>query len=199
MEFLRMPDDSGLNHFNGTTKSVASAALVAHLRGEFFLLGEFSHLARFPDSLGQRLLAINMFAEAHRSDGGGAMHVVGRRNRDGVNGFAHFIEHFTPIAIKLRVVGATSFFGHSLERLVLAIQSIRVDVADRDDVASSGKCVRGVAITFSANSDAGDADAVISAENIADKREGGGRGLGSQRGWGQKRAGIQNLFFSAYF
>ena len=182
MQLLRIPDDSGLDALDRPAQSVLRAALIAHLRGQLFLAGQPAHLARFPDRLRERLLAVNMFAQAHGGDGSRAMHVIRRRDGNGVDRFAHLIEHFAPVAIKLGVVGPTLLRGAVQQRLVFPIQRIGIDVAECDDVAAKSESAVGIAVTLSSHADAGDVDALVRALPTQEVRRADGCCAGEERG-----------------
>ena len=79
-------------------QGVAGAALVAHLRRHFLNRRQIAHLARFPNGLRQRFLAINVFVQVQSRHGDNRVVMVGRGDRDGVDGFSHLVEHFAEIA-----------------------------------------------------------------------------------------------------
>ena len=82
------------------------------------------------DGLGERFLAINVFAHPHGHDAGEAMAVVGRRNRDGVNGLVHLLEHLPKVPVE---------FGLR-EILGLAVQGALVHVTQGYYVAAQFGC-----------------------------------------------------------
>jgi hypothetical protein len=88
-----------LNDFDSSTQAIASAPLVAHLSGHFFLLGDLAHHARFINRVSERLLAIDVFAHSHGHDTGRCVDVVRGADHDGVDLFSHLLEHL-PVVFK---------------------------------------------------------------------------------------------------
>jgi len=74
-------DHAGLDQFGATPGTVAGLALVAHLRFHPFLLRQRGQGARFPDAVGERLSAVDMFARLHRRAGRMEMVMVRRAYR----------------------------------------------------------------------------------------------------------------------
>src|SRR5688572_9755606 len=131
-----------------------------------------------------------MFAHAHGGNGGRAVHMIGTGNRDRIDGTAQLLEHLAPVFELFGVVGAALLGGSFLEALVSALQPGRVHITDRDDISAGGEGMSGIAVPFPADTDGGDVDSFIRAEDASDagKREGGGSG--SQRGAAEERATI---------
>ena len=104
-----------------------------------------------------------MFAQPQGGDGSHAVHVIRRGDGDGIDGLAHLIEHFAPVAIELGVIGAIVLRGPILQRLVFPIQRVRVDVAQGDNIAPQTEGAVGVAVALSTHPDAGNVDAIVGA------------------------------------
>lgn len=68
--------------------SIVGAALVAHLNDEF---------ADFEDGLGERLLAVNVFAQVHRRHSRHPVEVVRGGDSDGVDRLIHFLKHISEV------------------------------------------------------------------------------------------------------
>ena len=117
-------------------------SLIAHLRGHFRLAGDLGHAAGFPQTVRQRLLAINSLPFFHGADRRRRVRVVGRAHRDGVDLSRHLVEQVAKV-IKLLGVGKTlRGFG----------QFVFVDVANRHDLAQASGIVR-IAVSFAPHSD----------------------------------------------
>ena len=78
MRFAHRADDAGPDHFAQAAGFFGGLALVAHLRGDFVLARRLGELARFPNRMGQRLLAIDMFAQLDRRHRGEGVQMIGR-------------------------------------------------------------------------------------------------------------------------
>ena len=187
VKFFRRANDAGLNDFNSTAQSAAGAALIAHLGGELFLGGEAAHFAGFPDGLGERLLAIDMFAHLEGRHGGQTVHMIWRGDRHRVNRFAHLLEHLAPIAISLGVVGAALFGGAVLELGIFLVECVRIDIAQGDDVAAESKHAGRIAVPFSADANAGDVDALVGPLPAQEVRS------AHHRRAGEKRSGFEEV------
>jgi len=106
---------------------------------------------------------------------------------------------FAPVAIKLGLVRPTILIGHFLVGAVFAVQSVRINVADSNDVAAGDEGMCRVAVTFSTHADAGDVESVIRAEDASDEREGEGSGPGGKRGAPDKRAAVKQVIWVFLF
>ena len=89
-----------MNDFHSTTKTAAGAPLIAHLRGDLFLPGEVTQVARLVNRVRQRFLHVGVLAHLHRHGGGERVMVVWRGNDDRVDVPADFVEHFAIVAEK---------------------------------------------------------------------------------------------------
>ena len=142
MDLFDRTDDARLHDLDGPAESILRAALVAHLRHHFVVLGQFAQVPRLVHGLRQRLLAVHVFAHLDGSRGHEGMAMVGYRHRHGVDVLFFFFQHVAPVLVKPRVgVQAAGFFG-----LVL------VDVADGDDFL--GTAITDIAAAFAAGAHA---------------------------------------------
>ena len=152
-------DEARLDDLHRATESVVGAALVAHLRGHFLLLGHLGHETCLVDGLCEWLLNVNVFAELHRLHTGNGVHVVRGRDGDGVDGFLHLIEHLAEI---LKRRGAGVF-------LPSVTQGVGIDITERDDIGTATGRVVGVAGALAARTDRGEVDLAV--EVFAAKHE----------------------------
>lgn len=88
--------------------------MVAHLRHHFeFLLCPHEDFRLF-EGVCERLLHIHMLTQGHRADGGGEVSMVGCHHADGVNVFAHLVEHLAEVVEALDVGKGGEVFLHTL-------------------------------------------------------------------------------------
>ena len=149
-DLLDRPEDTGPDQFDARAEAILRGSLVAHLGAELLLGGEGAHDPGFLDRPGQRLLAEAVLAHPHGHHAGRGMRVVGRADRHGVDLVAQLLEHLAVVEVLLRL-------GEVFRHLV---EDVLVDVAEGDDLAVLAGVV-GVAVTFAADSDAGEADLLI--------------------------------------
>ena len=174
MQFGDLADDPRLDHLDRATQAAAGAALIAHLGGQFSVAGQLPQDAGFMDRLGERLLTVNMLAQAHGRGGGDAVDVVGRGYGHRVDGFADLVEHLPEV---LELLGL---------RILLPLLGERgsVDVAQANNGAATTCRIVGVAGTLAAHADATDLDAFVGAQHRAHVGEsegsGGGGGTAAQ-------------------
>ena len=145
VDFLHGADLAGLDLRGGLAHRVEGRVLVAHLRGDAMLAGEFAEAAGFPDGAGERLLAVDVLAHPHRLGGDHGVGVIGRADGHGVDAVAQLVEH-------LAVVGE---FVVGLVGLRHAVEELGIDVAEGVDLAVAGD-VLDVALALAADADAGD-------------------------------------------
>ena len=172
MNLADCADGSRPDGFGDETGAFAGLALVAHLGGDFGFGGNFGHHPGFVNGVGERFLAVDMFAKFHRSDADDRVVVIGSGNHDGIDVLLLF-EHFTVIGVEFGV----------REGLCVAIESGAINVAESDDVfTSNGTNIAG---THSSSTYQSDVEFFAgrflagTAKNVArDDRErrGGGRG-----------------------
>jgi hypothetical protein len=104
MNLAHRADGARPNHFAQPAVAFARMPLVAHLRNHSVFARRQRQLARFPDRVRQRLLAINMFARRHRQHRRRPVLMI----RDGD---AHrvqrllLVHHHPVIPVKLRALG----------------------------------------------------------------------------------------------
>ena len=77
--------------------------LVHHLRLHFVVLAGFCEFARLPNVVRQRLLNCHVLAALHGVHCYFKVRVVGGRDANGVDVFAHLVEHFAVVGKKLCV------------------------------------------------------------------------------------------------
>ena len=87
--------------------------------------------------------------------------MIGRGDGDGVNVLANFVEQLAVVAVLLELRELAG------ELLGLRPERPGVHVADGDNVAAALGGIAAVAVTFAADADAGDVDAVIGAQHTA--------------------------------
>ena len=87
------PDHPAPNKFAQTAVAVHAMTLIAHLRGRFGFARHRPEQARFRDVVGQRLFAINGFAEIHRQHRGQGVMMIRGGNDDEVDLLPDFIVH----------------------------------------------------------------------------------------------------------
>ena len=112
-----------LHQFDDAAIVVGSVNLRAHLCGYLRLDSRFRHHARFPNRVGQRLLAVDVFAEPQRRHRRQGMRVLRRADNDRVEQFRVVVE-----LAEIHVL-----FGPpiSLRRLV---QALLIHIDERHDV-----------------------------------------------------------------
>jgi len=81
------------NPFAEGPNRIRRMALVAKLGHHLVLARRLHHLAHLVNRMGQRLLAIHVFAPLHRRDGRHRVGVIGCRHHHGVNLRLHLIQH----------------------------------------------------------------------------------------------------------
>ena len=99
-------------------------SLVSELRDHLVLAGAGNDLADFVNIMGQRFLAIHMFAAPHRFHGDDCVVVVRCANNHGIDLVPHLIKHHPVILEPLRV-------GVPTERLGGVVV---VHIAERHDI-----------------------------------------------------------------
>lgn len=161
MDFQRIANQAGLDHFHRSPQPRFCAALIAHLRREILFLRQLPHGPRFVDRLRERFLAKTMFAQPHRADRGAAVVMVRSRNRNGVDILVYFFEHL-PVVAKQFGIG---------ELLSFLVQRVLIDIAQGDDIAvlAGGGAI---AVAFAADADARHVDSFVRAQNPSHIREG---------------------------
>ena len=177
--FLDLANGAGPQRLHALAHASARGALVAHLRANLVLLRHQPHLARFPHSMGQRLLAIHVNALVHRADGGRRVGVIRGGHGAGIDVLAHLVEH-------LAEVGKLLGLGPFLSRAAAAIE---ITITKRNHLANLASTTY-VATAFAAHSDAGHSDAFIGAKHTCGKEV-----HSDSRG----RAGLQDIASSISF
>ncbi len=94
-----LADAAGLDQLHGGPVFLGGVDLVAHLGADLRLGGLQAQLAGFPDGVREGLLAIDVFAETHGGHGGQGMHMVRRRDGDGVEAVTELGEHLPPVGV----------------------------------------------------------------------------------------------------
>ena len=96
--------------------------LISHLGHDLGLRSFQTHLPRFPDGVGERLLAIDVLAQAHGINGHLCVHVVGNADVHGIKLVAQLGEHLAEVS-EVRYAG---MLGIDL------VEAGAVDVAEAD-------------------------------------------------------------------
>ena len=73
--------------------------LIAHLGDDAGLAGDLSENPVLPQGAHERLLHVAVKTELHRRNGNRRMHMVGRRDRDGIDVTLFAFEHLAPVGI----------------------------------------------------------------------------------------------------
>ena len=154
-------EDAVADEFAGDAEFFGGALLRAGLENAFGLAGLLHELDSFVNVMGERLLAVDVFASAHGGDGDIGVPVIGCGDDDGVDIFAS--DHLAKIIVG--VAGAIGFSGLFRIRIVdafLRVQAAgRIDVAHREDfdVIAIDKAAEVTAHLF-AHTDATDGEAL---------------------------------------
>ena len=156
--------------------ALGGVALIAHLSGDFLLAGAGGEEARLGDGVRHGLLDEDVFTQRHRRHRDGEMHVIGRRDGDGVDLRAQLVEELAVIAeARDRRVG--------LERVGRAGV---VDIGKGDEIFLLHRgdgCA-----AAAADADAGDVEfavgrhAALAAHNVGKRDDGGRDRRGFQEG-----------------
>ena len=118
----------------------------------------------FLDGVGDRLLAVDVFAGAHRRDGDGHVPMVGRADHHGVDILT--VENLAVVEVEDRVGRGVLGFGFQAARFI--------HVAAGDDLVLFGELQLAQQIlAAAAGADGADAYAVVGAQNSAVRRGGG--------------------------
>ena len=103
MSFADFADRATPGEFHRASQSVRRRALIAQLRDDLVLAGEFAQYARFMHGACQRFFAINMFAASQRSGGGDGVGMIRRGHDDRINAAAHRVEHPAKVLKRFRL------------------------------------------------------------------------------------------------
>ena len=144
------PIDARADQLDAVAEAGGGGPLVAHLGRDLAFGGRLAHQPRLVGRVRQRLLAVDGLAQPHRHQGRRGVRVVGRAHDHGVDLGRQLLEQLAEVAVLLRLG----------ELLALLAEAIGIDVAERDDVADLTDVV-GVARTFAADADAGEAQALV--------------------------------------
>ena len=147
--------------------------LVSHLRGDLVLAGELGQHARLVDGVGQRFLAVNMFAQADGHRSGRGVGMIGSGDRHRVDIFIFCLQHIAEVGI----LGGRRVPVEHVRRLA------GIHVTKRHDVLAFAAV--DVDLPFAAGTDRCDIEAFVRAEHTAwyNHREGnraGRHSCGSQ-------------------
>lgn len=149
VDFSHVADLTGPNHFGGLAGALIRVALIAHLGGDFVLVGRFAEHARFPDGAGEGFLDVDMLAALHAPVGGDGVHEIGDGDDDRVDIAALLVEHFAEIFV----------LGRALIFLIGAGGLFVIDVAKGDDVFV--RAAGDIAPRFAARPDRGDVEFLV--------------------------------------
>src|SRR2546428_466220 len=117
-------DGARLDPFPYLARPFAGVPLIPHLGSDLGLARGLHQLAHLPQRTRQRLLDARVLAQLHRHHPGHRVHVIGRRDGDGVDVLRFLLEHHTKI-FEAFGFGAG---GEGLRGLVLVHVAQRVDV-----------------------------------------------------------------------
>src|SRR6266581_883900 len=117
-------DGARLDPFPYLARPFAGVPLIPHLGSDLGLARGLHQLAHLPQRTRQRLLDARVLAQLHRHHPGHRVHVIGRRDGDGVDVLRFLLEHHT------KIFEAFGFGegGEGLRGLVLVHVAQRVDV-----------------------------------------------------------------------
>ena len=98
--------------------------LSSHLGDEIVFFGKIGESSCFVDGMCQWLLAIDMLLHPHGHRGSGGVTMIGCADQNGINLAFFFFQHDSEVAIFASV------------RIILtgAVEKVRIDVTERDDV-----------------------------------------------------------------
>ena len=148
VRFVNFADGTVPNEFAELARAFGSLALVAHLRGDFFLARGLGELAGFPDGMSERLFAIDMLAKLDGVHGGEGVMMIRSGDDDRVDVLL-FIEHLAIIFILFRF--RKFFEGAGAVR--------PIDIAKCDDVFAAHSI--DIAGALAGDADGGDVQAFI--------------------------------------
>ena len=158
-----LADAAGLDELHAGAVFLGGMDLVTHLGADLRLGGLQAELTGFPDGVREGLLAIDVLAEAHGGHGGQGMHVVRRRDSDGIKAVTELGEHLPPVGV-VRDARVT---------FVDLGEPSGVDIAQADE---AGLGVRGafidVRVSFAIHPDRDDLDLGVQIARTDDGREG---------------------------
>src|SRR5436305_8340274 len=92
MNLMNRADSPALDYFDRPTQPAFGASLVSHLRRNFVFGRGLAHEPRFINRVRERLLAIDMFAHAHRHNTRGGMMMVRSRDDHRIH-VLHLLKH----------------------------------------------------------------------------------------------------------
>ena len=132
LDLTHFAEEAGLIPFAHEADAVHRVTLITHLRDHAVQAGQTQELAGLAHGLRERLLHVNVFTQHDRHVGRQEMHVVRRRDADGIDLVIHLDEHLPEIGIKFRL----------RERLLELLEVVRdplalrapIDIAQRDDL-----------------------------------------------------------------
>jgi hypothetical protein len=109
-DLTHFAEQPGVDPFLHEADALVRVTLVSHLRANAVQAGEPEQFARFADRLGKRFLDIHVLAHHDRHVGRQEMHMVRRRDADGVDLVVHLDQHLS----KIRVAFGVGKFRHQL-------------------------------------------------------------------------------------
>ena len=174
-------DDAGPNQFAEMSGIAGRLTLVTHLSGDFGFACCPGDLPGFPDGVGERFFAVNMFAMFEGGHRGEGMMMIRSGDDDAID-FLHLIQHFA-------VVGKLFGFGVFFED-VRAV--VFIDVTKGDDVFAFE--VGEIGSALAADTDAGKVEFTICAGGSVQTNYAGAQnhnGSTGQGGGAEELASIQ--------
>ena len=175
--------------FDRAAQTGFGTALIAHLGGEFLLVGQAADGASFIHGLDEGFLAKTVLAHLHGADGRDTMMVV--RSGDGhrIDILPHFLEQ---LAVVLEFFDVRELLG---ELTGFLVQRGGIHVADRHDITTTLGGIGTVTVAFAAYADARDIDALIGAQHTAHVRKGERHCPGRNGGAAEKLAASKSMGF----
>ncbi len=87
MDFPYVTDGAVPDQLASLADEIAGVTLIAHLRGHTGFLRDARDLPRLPDVVRERLLAIDMLLQSHRTNAHVGVQMIGRRTENRIHGF----------------------------------------------------------------------------------------------------------------
>ncbi len=148
VDLADLADRAVADQLDDPPRAVKGVPLIAHLRDDIHLAGDFAHPPRLVNRMRERLLAIDVLAHPHGQHAGRGVVMVGSRDDDRVDVLALF-EHLAVIF----VLGNVRIF------LVRFGRALVVGVAQCDDVLV--RATGDINAAFSAGADRGDVELLV--------------------------------------
>ena len=166
MNFGHIADRPRLDNFHRTTQAILGRALVTHLGADAVFFRDLAEQVVLEHGAGEWLLNVDVLLGTHRHRGRQRVHVVGRADREGIDGLHQFgiVEQLAEVRYSL---GFRPLFE-------LRTEVILVDVAQADDFHEFARLVD-VARTFAADADACNAQFLVRTVGFGHRERGAGK------------------------